>query len=131
LIGLLGVITAAVVLKFMLPIEFMHLSIAVGLALVATVLMTVAGMFIDLARPLLDWTNPQKAIKQNLNVLLAMLADTAIIAAAFLGVKALIDANVSEGLILSVLLLSLSCMAVLGYLALLRFADKRYQDIDS
>jgi ABC-2 type transport system permease protein len=130
-IGLMGVIAAALVLKFMLPIKFIHLAIAVGLALVATALMTVAGMFIDLARPLLDWTNPQKAIKQNLNVLLAMLADAAIIAAAFFGIKTLIDANVSEGLILTMLFLSLICAATFGYLALQRFADKRYQDIDS
>ena len=49
-----------------------HLAPAAGLSLVAGVLLTAVGMMIDLARPLLDWTNPQKAIKQNLNVLLAL-----------------------------------------------------------
>ncbi|MCK7513196.1 MAG: hypothetical protein MZV70_60330 [Desulfobacterales bacterium] len=33
------------------------------------------NMAVDLARPLLTWTNPQRAIKQNLNVLLAMALD--------------------------------------------------------
>ncbi len=56
-----------------------------GLSLVAGVLLTVVGMAIDLARPLLDWTNPQKAIKQNLNVLLAMLADIGILTIVFFG----------------------------------------------
>jgi hypothetical protein len=33
-----------------------------------------------MARPLLNWTNPQKAIKQNLNVLFATLVDVGSIA---------------------------------------------------
>jgi ABC-2 type transport system permease protein len=130
-IGLIGVIAAAVVLRFMLPIKFMHLAIAVGLALVASVLLTVAGMFIDLARPLLDWTNPQKAIKQNLNVLLAMLANVAILATAFFGIKALVDAGVSPTILLSAVFAALFCLAVLSYKALVKFADKRYPEIDS
>ena len=61
------------------PLHPVHVAIAAGLALVAAVLLTAVGMIIDLARPLLDWTNPQKAIKQNLNVLLAMFADAGIL----------------------------------------------------
>lgn len=34
--------------------------------------MTELGMMIDAYRPLLDWDNPQKPMKQNLNVLIAM-----------------------------------------------------------
>ena len=51
-------------------------------------------MIIDLARPLLDWTNPQKAIKQNLNVLLAMFADAGIVAAVYFGIRSLVKAGV-------------------------------------
>ncbi len=34
--------------------------------------MTQLGMVIDILRPLLIWDNPQKAMKQNLNVLIGM-----------------------------------------------------------
>lgn len=34
--------------------------------------MTEIGMIIDILRPLLIWDNPQRAMKQNLNVLIAM-----------------------------------------------------------
>ena len=37
------------------------------------------NMAVDLARPLLTWTNPQRAIKQNLNVVLAMALDAGIV----------------------------------------------------
>jgi radical SAM superfamily enzyme YgiQ (UPF0313 family) len=55
--------------------ELMKLMVAAGLAAITGVLLTAVGMAVDLARPLLDWTNPQKAIKQNLNVLLALFAN--------------------------------------------------------
>ena len=52
-------------------------------------------MIIDLARPLLDWTNPQKAIKQNLNVLFATLADIGILAALAMVVIRLVKSGMS------------------------------------
>lgn len=131
LIGVLGIIAALVVTIIILPIRITHMAAAVGLALITVVLMTAVGMIIDLARPLLDWTNPQKAIKNNLNVLLSMLADVAIVAAAIFGIRALDKAGASDSTILFVLFIALSGLASLSYLVLLRFADKRYQDIDN
>ena len=100
--AVLGVITAGGVGAVVLHLEAAHLAAAAGLALVAGVLLTVVGMAIDLARPLLDWTNPQKAIKQNLNVLLAMLADIGLLTGVFFGVKALIKAKLGTNAVLGV-----------------------------
>ena len=104
---------------------------AAGLALVTGVLLTAVGMIIDLARPLLDWMNPQKAIKQNLNVLLAMLADIGILTAAFFGIKAMIKAKLAPNAVLGVVFAALVVLAALSYGFLLRFADKRYPEIES
>ena len=46
-----------------------------ALALPVTAFLTSLNLAVDLARPLLDWISPQKAMKQNLNVLIAMLLD--------------------------------------------------------
>jgi ABC-2 type transport system permease protein len=131
LVAMLGVVTATVAGAFMLHIKAVHLAAAAGLALVAGVLLTAVGMIIDLARPLLDWTNPQKAIKQNLNVLLAMLADIGIMTVLFFGVKALIKAKLAPNAVLGVVFVALAVLAVSSYRILLRFADKRYPEIDS
>ena len=131
LIAMLGVVTAAVVAVFVLHLKAAHLAAAAGLALIAGVLLTAVGMIIDLARPLLDWTNPQKAIKQNLNVLLAMLADIGILTALFFGARALIKAKLAANVVLSVLLVGLAALAVLSYRILLNFADKRYPEIET
>jgi ABC-2 type transport system permease protein len=87
-------------------------------------------MMIDLARPLLDWTNPQKAIKQNLNVLLALLADVGILTAAFFGAKALVRAKLGANVVLGVVFVALAALAAASYTALMRFADKRYPRIE-
>jgi len=131
LIAILGVVTASIVVAIVLHLKAVHLAAAAGLALVAGVLLTAVGMIIDLARPLLDWTNPQKAIKQNLNVLLAMLADIGILTALFFGVKALIRAKLPANAVLGVLFVGLAALAAVSYRILLWFADKRYPEIDT
>ena len=130
LVAALGVVTAGVVSVAVMHLKAAYLAAAAGLALVAGVLLTVVGMAIDLARPLLDWTNPQKAIKQNLNVLLAMLADVGILTVFFFAAKALIKAKLSTGAVLGVMFAGLAVLAAAGYLILLRFADKRYPAIE-
>ena len=126
----LGVVTASVVAAVFLHLSAAYLAAAAVLSLVAGVLLTVVGMMIDLARPLLDWTNPQKAIKQNLNVLLALFADVGILTAVFFGVKALIKAKLTRGVVLGVVAVGLAALAAVSYAALLRFADKRYPEIE-
>ena len=129
LVATLGVVTSAVVAGVFLHVKAAHLAVGAGLALVAGVLLTAVGMIIDLARPLLDWTNPQKAIKQNLNVLLALLADAGILTAFFFGVKALIKAQLAPNAVLAIVFVGLAALSAVGYVALLRFADKRYPEI--
>ena len=131
MIATLGVVTASAVAAFILHLRAVHLAAAAGLALVAGVLLTAVGIIIDLARPLLDWTNPQKAIKQNLNVLLAMLAVVGILSAAFFGVRALIRAKLAANVVLGALFVGLAALAVLSYRILLKFADKRYPEIET
>ncbi len=130
LVAMLGVATASIVAAVFLHLRAAHLVPAIGLSLVAGVLLTAVGMMIDLARPLLDWTNPQKAIKQNLNVLLALLADIGILTAVYFGVKPLIRAKLGTSIVLGAVFAGLGALAAAGYVALLRFADKRYPEIE-
>ena len=131
LVAMLGVVTASVVAAVFFHIRVAHLAPAFVLSMVAGVLLTAAGMMIDLARPLLDWTNPQKAIKQNLNVLLALVADVVILTAAFFGVKALVRAKLGASVVLGVVFVALAGLAAASYAALLKFADKRYPEIET
>ena len=130
LVSVLGTVSAAAVAVWILRLKPGPLLAAAGLSLVTGLFLTSVGMLIDLARPLLDWTNPQKAIKQNLNVLLAMCADIGILTALFFGIRFLIRAGLSNGAILVSLYAALAALSWLSYAALLKFAAKRYREIE-
>ncbi|HOW84866.1 MAG TPA: hypothetical protein P5119_05880 [Candidatus Aminicenantes bacterium] len=129
-VAALGVVTAAVVAAAFFRLKPAHLGPAFLLALAAGAGLAAVGMMIDLARPLLDWTNPQKAIKQNLNVLLAMLADVGILTAAYFAARSLIRADLPPGIVLGIVFAGLAAFAAAAYAALLRFADRRYPGIE-
>lgn len=130
LVALLGTVTASVVAAVFLHLKPAHLGPAFVLSMAAGALLTAVGMMIDLARPLLDWTNPQKAIKQNLNVLLGLLADIGILTAMYFGVRALIKTGLPTAAVLGIVFVGLAALAAVSYAALLKFADRRYPAIE-
>jgi ABC-2 type transport system permease protein len=75
LVAVLGVLGGMAAARLALGLSWQSVLPAALLALVAGAFLTAINMAVDLARPLLTWTNPQRAIKQNLNVLLAMALD--------------------------------------------------------
>lgn len=130
IISLLGIATSSIVLKAVLHLKIGIIAPAVGLAMVAAVVLTAVGMIIDLARPLLDWTNPQKAIKQNLNVLLGLLADAGILVILGYVSSFLAKFGISKNAILAVLFGVLFCLSFASFRFLLKFADRRYREIE-
>jgi ABC-2 type transport system permease protein len=87
-------------------------------------------MIIDVARPLLDWTNPQKAMKQNLNVLISIVADIIIMTILGFGIIRVLKAGLSGTTLLAILAALLAGLSALSLALLFRFADKRYGEIE-
>lgn len=67
IVGMIMLVTVFVILAKP-PILLIILIIAIGL--LANLFANLAGIFIDLSNPKLDWDNEQKAVKQNINSLL-------------------------------------------------------------
>jgi len=130
IISLMGITTASVVAALSLNLGAGALAAAIGLALVLALALTAVGMIIDLARPLLDWTNPQKAIKQNLNVLMAIIADIGILTILFFIIKLLINAGLVGNAIILVLFALLAAFSYGSCYLLLKFAKRRYREIE-
>lgn len=130
LIALLGFAAAASVLIFVLRIGVVICLIATLLALTAGVALTAAGMIVDLARPLLDWINPMKAIKQNLNVLFAFFADMGILAVVWGITTLLVKGGVGGVSLIASVLVVLAVISALCFRFLMVFADKRYREIE-
>jgi len=130
LVTLLGMATALVVLLAIFKLKGLLCLAALALALVGGVGLTAVGMIIDLARPLLEWTNPQKAIKQNLNVVFAILADIGLMAVVGYGLFFLAKSGIPANALVLVALAALSFLSWLSYRFLLRFSERRYRAIE-
>ena len=130
LIALLGFAAAAVVLVFVMRIGALVCLVAALLALTAGIALTAAGMIVDLARPLLDWINPMKAIKQNLNVLIAFFADMGILAVVWGVTSLLVKAGLGGAPLIVVVFAVLIVISALCFRFLMVLADKRYRDIE-
>lgn len=72
IIQILGLIAILASFIFIIKINIITIILIAVLGLLGSIPMTQIGMIIDILRPLLTWTNPQQAIKQNLNVLISM-----------------------------------------------------------
>jgi len=97
----------------------------------ASAALTVIGLRIDLARPLLDWTNPQKAIKQNFNVFLALAVDLGFITLCGFLTSFLRSNGVSGATVTVILFVVVLLAAWAGWRNLLAFADRKYPAIEA
>jgi len=129
-IALVGIAAGLVVVIAVLRLKAAVCVAAAAFALTGAVALTAVGMIIDLARPLLEWTNPQKAIKQNLNVLLALFADLGVLAVLGIFLRFLVKAGIPGNAILFILFATVILLSSFSYLFLLRLAEKRYQEIE-
>jgi ABC-2 type transport system permease protein len=129
-VAVLGVAASALVVLFVFHLNPGIIAAAVALALAATFLLTVVGMIIDLARPLLTWTNPQKAIKQNFNVLLGIFADLGVMVLLYFFIRFLSKAGISGWAVPAVLFGLLTVISAVSFKLLTGFAGKRYRDIE-
>ncbi len=127
----LGLVAAGTAAVLVLGSKIEGVLIALPVAAAASAVLTALGMFIDLARPLLTWTNPQKAIKQNFNVLIAFFADAGILIGLTIAGIAVLKKGLRPGLVIGGVLVLLLALTVLSFKLLLRFAERRYGEIET
>ncbi|MCX6557271.1 MAG: hypothetical protein NTW95_07585 [Candidatus Aminicenantes bacterium] len=131
LVAALGVLGGSLTAWLALGLGWKSILPAALLAFVAGVWLTAMNMAVDLARPLLSWTNPQRAIKQNLNVVIAMAVDAAIVYGFYHVFRLLRRAGLDNKGLIVVLFIILSLLAATSIFLLARFADKRYATIET
>ena len=129
-IALLGVAASALVVLAVFRLSPAVVLAAIALAMAASFVLTAMGMIIDLARPLLTWTNPQKAIKQNFNVLLALFADFGVLFLLYLAVRVFGRMGWTGWRTPAALFVLLAALSAAVFKALKAFAARRYRDIE-
>ena len=130
-IALLGIGSAAAVLVFRFHLGSRQWLSSLALALPITAFLTSLNLAVDLARPLLDWISPQKAMKQNLNVLIAMLLDLGFLFLYGLAFVTLGKSSLNLATVLTILVAVGVGLASLAYALILKFALRRYPSIEA
>lgn len=130
-VAFLGLLAAAVAAVAVIHAKIILVLAALPVALAAAAVLTALGMIIDLLRPLLKWTNPQKAIKQNLNVLIAFFAAAGILVGLTLAVTALFRRGIRGEWVIGGLAFFLFVLAGSSYAFLLKIASRRYREIET
>lgn len=90
----LGTIAFLGSIAFVVRLSAFDMLLMAFLGLLGSIPVTQLGMVIDILRPMLEWDNPQKAMKQNLNVLIGVGVGTLFLGIiGFLTVKAIDKLN--------------------------------------
>jgi hypothetical protein len=76
-----GIALTAVMLVALLHFSLLQTLTAVALGALGAMPVTIVNMLPDFLKPKLAWTNPYEAVKQNMNVLLAMLGAVVLVGA--------------------------------------------------
>ncbi|MGE5592196.1 MAG: putative ABC transporter permease subunit [Betaproteobacteria bacterium] len=74
-----GALPGVAVLWYLTRLPLSSVLAGVGLGLLSSFVLCVCGVLFDMWRPMLNWTDQQKAIKSNLNVLVGMLIGAVVI----------------------------------------------------
>lgn len=127
-IQLLGIIFIVIALAFIIDIDLASIILILVFGLLASIPTALIGMIIDISRPKLNWTNPQQAMKQNLNVLIGMLASLAFIGVIALLVRRLygdMDMLVIYGIIAAIIVVS----SLVFYKVLDKLIKRQFKEI--
>jgi ABC-2 type transport system permease protein len=131
LIALMGIVVAVGVAAIAFRMPAQSLVPAAVLALAGSALLSIVGLRIDLARPLLKWTNPQVAIKQNMNVILAMIIDLSFMAACGFLAHFLLSLGLS-GTLVCLLILGVALLgAWIAWRELIAYAGRKCPRIEA
>lgn len=128
-VQILGIIALLISLVFIVKLDILSIILITFLGLLGSIPMTQLGMIIDILRPMLDWDNPQKAMKQNLNVLIAMGIGALYVGGLIFLVIQIID-NVDIYFIYGLLTLIFSISSVILFGALKKLITKQFESIE-
>lgn len=129
--ALVSTIPVVIILAVGLKVNAVSLAGGTILGLLAAGVLLLAGLFIDMARPMLKWTNPQQAVKSNINVIIPLPIAVALLAGfGYLAVWLHGTVGLTEGVIVAVLGAILGTLLAVAYTATLSAARRLYERLE-
>lgn len=130
LLQLLSVIIVSVGIKFYIPVNAAGILTSAFLGMAGSVPLLLTGLAIDISRPLLDWDNPQRAVKQNFNVLISMGIGSLITLGLGILTFFMLRNDLSSILILATDLVIIAILSVLSYKVLTNRIEMQLREME-
>jgi len=130
-ISLIAVITASLMAMIAFKMHVTTILKVVVLSSLALIPICTVGLIIDLLRPKLNWSNPQEAIKQNMNAVLGMLLGFVFIFVLGVISYLLIGAGLGEYMILGIITGLLAISSFVSVKVMYSMARKAYRKIEA
>lgn len=111
-ISIMGIIINCLIFKVYFNYGFIQIGVISFIGILFAALWNLIGVFIDMKRPKLEWTNETEAIKQNVNVVLSILLCIAISTGYFFAAAKMLQNGFAAGGIVTFLLCSV-CILIL------------------
>ncbi|MCX7922160.1 MAG: hypothetical protein N3B21_09140 [Clostridia bacterium] len=129
-IVLIGIVVTAIVLAVILKYTPIRIIIIVFLAIIGSFSTVALNLMVDVLRPKLEWTNPQEAVKRNINAILGMLASFVALGI-FAGVAAMmVFMGAPEWLVYTGLAVIMGAVAAAALFGLLKLSEWKYKKIE-
>lgn len=128
-VQLIGIIVLIPAIFFIKRISIVDILLIIVIGLLGSIPMTQIGMVIDIARPMLIWDNPQRAMKQNFNVLISMGVGALLVAGLFFLVKNLmpvLDIIYIYFILVGIFIL----LSIVLYTLLIKLIERQFIDLE-
>ncbi len=130
LLQLLSVIIVSAGIKFYIPVNAAGMLTSALLGMAGSVPLLLTGLAVDISRPLLDWDNPQRAVKQNFNVLISMGIGSLITLGLGILTFFMLRNDLSSILILATDLVIIAILSVLSYKVLTNRIEMQLREME-
>jgi ABC-2 type transport system permease protein len=125
--SIIGVLLTFLAMGFLLRVKFYLISMVLGITLVAILPVLEIGLLVDIYRPKLDWDNEQKAVKQNLNYLIALVFSILLSGSIIYPVIKYFDTFLAAGFFM---LIAYGLAAIALYMVLMTKGVARYRKLE-
>ncbi len=127
---LVSMLPLVVVMQLILRLDLAALAMGVLIGVTGSVWASLISLYIDMMRPYLTWDNPQRAMKSNLNALIAMAVVTVVAAGAGYAVVKALSAGLDQNLVMWSAFGIFAALAAISYRLLMSGAERAFRRVE-
>lgn len=128
-ISLIGIVLNCIIFIFIFRFHLDRTLLALIVGILFSIPLAMIGIIIDLSRPKLNWVNYAEPVKQNLNVVVAMLISFGTIFLYGIVVKKMMQNNFSEFSIYALIILSIIVLSVILYNLMIKLSEGLFERV--